>query len=229
MPALTAWPAMTSARLAFIPPILLEMREPPGTASTCAMEEDPVRKSHPASWPNGNCHLAAAHLRKAGHPQPGLRARSAPNYFLRRLRDLEAMLPHLPQRPLRQVLPEITPAQRSNRLPKGGVLPGMRPKPDVRRRKRRPPSECLPATAAPSSLPRKPFVAGCLHLGSVGSTLAQQQARAQHRPFRESECGNHRYRLRHLWFHIEGLWSIYWLMTHAGPSGQRSSAAKVRI
>ncbi len=28
----------------------------------------------------------------------------------RKLRDLEAMLPHLPQRPLRQVLPEITPA-----------------------------------------------------------------------------------------------------------------------
>ncbi len=31
-----------------------------------------------------------------------------------RLRDLEAMLPHLPQRPLRQVLPEVTKATRSS-------------------------------------------------------------------------------------------------------------------
>lgn len=33
----------------------------------------------------------------------------------RRLRDLESMLPHLPQRPLRQVLPEVTPANSNER------------------------------------------------------------------------------------------------------------------
>ena len=39
-----------------------------------------------------------------------------------RLRDMEAMLPHLPQRPLRQVLPEVTPAQGESRYKVGFFL-----------------------------------------------------------------------------------------------------------
>ena len=39
-----------------------------------------------------------------------------------KLRDLEAMLPHLPQRPLRQVLPEITPPYAEERLRVGFFL-----------------------------------------------------------------------------------------------------------
>jgi len=40
----------------------------------------------------------------------------------RQIRDLEAMLPHLPQRPLRQVLPEITPASRQEHYRVGFFL-----------------------------------------------------------------------------------------------------------
>ena len=40
----------------------------------------------------------------------------------RQLRDLEAMLPHLPQRPLRQALPEVTEAQGQNRYRVGFFL-----------------------------------------------------------------------------------------------------------
>jgi glycolate oxidase iron-sulfur subunit len=40
----------------------------------------------------------------------------------RQVRDLEAMLPHLPQRPLRQVLPEITPANRQEKYRVGFFL-----------------------------------------------------------------------------------------------------------
>ncbi len=40
----------------------------------------------------------------------------------RKLRDMEAMLPHLPQRPLRQVLPEITPATGKNQYRVGFFL-----------------------------------------------------------------------------------------------------------
>ena len=39
-----------------------------------------------------------------------------------RLRDLESMLPHLPQRPLRQVLPEVTPANSEERRRVGFFL-----------------------------------------------------------------------------------------------------------
>ena len=39
-----------------------------------------------------------------------------------RLRDLEAMLPHLPQRPLRRVLPEVSPAQSDERCRVGFFL-----------------------------------------------------------------------------------------------------------
>jgi glycolate oxidase iron-sulfur subunit len=39
-----------------------------------------------------------------------------------RVRDLEAMLPHLPQRPLRRVLPEVTPARRQEKYRVGFFL-----------------------------------------------------------------------------------------------------------
>ena len=47
-----------------------------------------------------------------------------------RLRDLEAMLPHLPQRPLRRVLPEVTEAN-GEVPPASGLLLGLCSKPDV--------------------------------------------------------------------------------------------------
>ncbi len=53
-----------------------------------------------------------------------------------KLRDMETMLPHLPQRPLRQVLPAVTPAQGAI-PPAGGLLPRLRPKPALRRGERR--------------------------------------------------------------------------------------------
>ena len=70
------------------------------------------------------------------------------------------MLPRLPQRPLRQVLPEISPANGEAALP-GGILPGLPAEPDVCRGKRCRRCACWPAMAARSSRPKKRSAAEC--------------------------------------------------------------------
>ena len=89
---------------------------------------------HPAAWKNllftdlvykpGRMELATLPLRL--YQGSGIRKWiymiGNMHLFPRRLQDMEAMLPHLPRRPLRKVLPEVTPARGGNRYRVGFFL-----------------------------------------------------------------------------------------------------------
>ena len=123
MPVLPAWLAMKSARLASARSALaLELRR-------CRKNASPALEESPASMAligrPGRMELATLPLRL--YQRLGVR-RLVYSLGLRRcrgrrrLRDLEAMLPRLPRRPLRQVLPEVSPAQGASRRRVGFFL-----------------------------------------------------------------------------------------------------------
>ena len=109
---------------------------------------------------------------------------------------MEAMLPRLPQRPLRQVLPQVTPARGETKYQVGfflgcaqSLLFAEESAATVR---------VLSRNGCTSSRPARSNAAACRRTVTAGSTWCGQQAKHNIAVFEQTEVGCNRHRLRHL-------------------------------
>ena len=122
----------------------------------------------------------------------------------RQLRDLEAMLPHLPQRPLRQILPEVTPAQGETRHRVGfflGCAQSLMFAEESAATVR-----VLARNGCTVITPKDTVCCGMPAAGYGRNDLAQRQARINIALFEKADVGCDRHRLRHLRLDAQGIW-----------------------